>query len=73
MYICLYTYIFGNEVESSIDNPTIAGELLNKMDPKFQTKEKTLKHILEKKLDYKENTKALTEQQRRYIKIPFKD
>ena len=75
IYICLYTYIFGTEIQNKIVNPSIAENLLGELEPRFQTKERTLKNMIENNYECKErqNTKALTTKKRTYFKIPSKD
>ena len=71
-YACLFTYLFGTEVQNKLDN-NLAPEILSKIDSRWKYKDKKIGSIIEQTyIAPKEQTKPIQENKQLMSKIPRK-
>lgn len=71
-YACLFTYLFGTEVQNKLDN-NLAPEILSKIDSRWKYKDKKIGSIIEQTyIAPKEQTKPIQENKQLMLKIPPK-
>lgn len=75
IYICLYTYIYGTEIEKGIDTSEKAEEVLIKIDSRFEDNKRKINQKIDAfYLPYqKENTKPIKTNKQKQLKLPNKN